>query len=495
LWDNPVIPLNIAFVTPEAVPYAKTGGLADISGILPRLLAAMGHSVRLFLPKYRQISITFPNSNKLKSDFKLDIEDKSFTGEIWSLSNKSSNLEIILIGNDFLFNRAELYRDNSTGEDYADNDDRFIFFSRAVLSAMKILGWRPDIVHANDWQTALIPSYLKTLYQDDDFYRNTSAVFTIHNMAYQGQFPAEVFGKIGIDKAYFTPTGPFEFWGKVNFLKSAISFADRITTVSPTYAEEIQETSDFGMGLEGVLKEKKDRLVGILNGVDYEDWNPQKDKLIPYNYILANLSGKRKNKLALLHQADLPLRMEEPLIGMISRLDNQKGFDLIEEAMDQIMAMNLQFILLGTGVEKYHLFFKDMEKKYPDKFRVYLKFDNSLAHLIEAGADMFLMPSRYEPCGLNQMYSLKYGAVPIVRKTGGLADTVIDFNEKDKTGTGFVFDEYDSESMLKAIKRAVAVYNRRRTWYKVVKQGMRQDFSWEKSAGKYQDLYLGLHKP
>jgi starch synthase len=486
--------LNIAFITPEAVPYAKTGGLADISGILPHLLAEEGHNVKLILPLYRQVTASFSNLKKLSYSFDISIGDEKHKAEFYQLTNSQSGLETIFVANNFFFDRAELYRDVKSGEDYEDNDERFIFFSGAVLEGMRAMAWRPDVWHANDWQTALIPIYLKTLYKDDLFYSSSRSVFTIHNLAYQGQFPKETFPKLELDKALFYGTAPLEFWGKVNFVKGAVLFADKITTVSPTYAKEIQGTADFGMGLEGVLRERAVDLVGILNGVDYKIWSPTRDRLIPAHYYPANLSGKKTNKLALVHRAGFPIRMEQPLFGMISRLDSQKGFDLLEEIIDDMMKLDMQFILLGTGDEKYHAIFKKAEATYPDKFKFYMKFDNELAHLIEAGSDIFLMPSRYEPCGLNQMYSLKYGTVPIVRKTGGLADTVIDFDENNKIGTGFVFEEYEAEELLDTTKRAIRIFNRRKTWYKIMKQGMKQDFSWEKSTKAYLELYSSLER-
>jgi starch synthase len=272
-------------------------------------------------------------------------------------------------------------------------------------------------------------------------------------------------------------------------MKSAINFADIITTVSPTYAREIQESNEYGMGLEGVLKERVDDLYGILNGIDYDVWSPKKDKLIPFNFFRDNLSGKKKNKLELLHRAEFPIRMEHPLIGMISRLDSQKGFDLLAEIIDDIMKLNLQFILLGTGEPKYHRLFTDISARYKDKFKVFLQFNNKLAHLIEAASDIFLMPSRYEPCGLNQMYSMIYGTIPIVRNTGGLADTVSDFNESTGEGTGFVFEEYESSELLDCIRKVVKLFGKKRKWYKMIKRGMDQDFSWDRSARKYVDIY------
>jgi len=484
--------LKIAFVTPEAVPYAKTGGLADVSGALPRTLARMGHSVRLFMPKYRQVAEGISDIRRLGLKFECRIGAKSYESDIFRTVDEDCGLETFFIGNDHFFNRGELYIAPATKKDYADNDERFIFFSQAVLKAVKGLNWNPDIIHANDWQSALIIPMLRILYKNDQCFARTRAIFTIHNMGYQGQFPPETFEKLGVDKSYFYPIGPFEFWGDVNFMKSAIYFADKITTVSPTYACEIQQSDEFGKGLQGVLAERSADLIGILNGVDYSQWSPEKDRLIPRRYGPANLSGKKKNKLALLHKCGFPIRMEHPLIGIISRLDVQKGFDLLEEIFAEVMDLDLQLVLLGTGDEKYQEFLKEIEIRYPDKFKAFLGFDNRLAHLIEAGCDMFLMPSHYEPCGLNQMYSLKYGTVPIIRKTGGLADSVSDFDERNLTGTGFAFTNYDSQELLQTIKRAVRTFGRRRIWSKIVKQGMSKDFSWDSSAKKYLELYESL---
>lgn len=484
--------LRIAFVTPEAVPFAKTGGLADVSGALTKTLAEMGHSVKLFMPKYRQVSRTASNMTRLDFRVKCRIGEAAFEGDVFYLPGAKAGLEVYFIGNDYFFDRSELYRDPETKMDYNDNDERFIFFCKAVMQTVKNLGWTPDVIHANDWQSALVPAFLKTSHKGNDLFRNTRSVFTIHNMGFQGKFPADTFQKLGLDSSYFRAAGPFEFWDDVNFMKSAIYFADRITTVSPTYANEIQLSDEYGKGLHGVLKSRSDHLSGVLNGVDYNIWSPKRDGLIPYRYYPGNLSGKKKNKLELLRKCGFPIRMEHPLIGVVSRLDVQKGFDLLEEIIDDVLSLDIQFVLLGTGDERYHLLFQNVEQRYRDKFRAFLEFDNRLAHLIEAGADMFLMPSRYEPCGLNQLYSLKYGTVPIVRKTGGLADTVIDFDEDSLWGTGFVFEKYESGKLLKTIRRAVSLFSRKRVWHKIVKQGMSQDFSWQNSARKYTELYFDV---
>jgi starch synthase len=485
-------PLKIAFVTSEAAPYAKTGGLADVSGALPRSLAKMGHKVRLFMPGYPQVNQSGFDLRRCPFSVECRIEDNNFRADFDRLNPENGSPEVYFVVNDFFYGRPELYRDPDTGNDYVDNDNRFIFFSKAVLEALKASEWQPDIIHANDWQSALIPAFLNTIYKDDNFYSRTRSLFTIHNMGFQGMFPAPTFEKLGIDRSYFFPMAPFEFYGKVNFMKAAICFADYISTVSPTYAREIQQSDEYGKGLQGVLREHSGKLTGILNGVDYEVWSPVKDRLIPHKYIVSNLSGKKKNKLALLQRCGFPVRTEHPLIGIISRLDRQKGFDLLEEVMDGILAMNVQFVVLGVGDEKYHRFFRSVEVKYPDKFRIFLELNENLAHLIEAGADIFLMPSRYEPCGLNQLYSLKYGTVPVVRKTGGLADTVTDFDPAILQGTGFVFEKYESSQLLNALKRAVEMYRRKRIWYKIIKQGMSLDFSWNEAARKYSELYYSI---
>jgi starch synthase len=484
--------LKIAYITPECVPFAKTGGLADVSGALPSELANYSHDVALFMPYYRIVKQKVPKSERLDFIVEYLVGEWDFVADIRKVTDKKNNINYYFIDNEFLYDRDALYVDPATGKDYTDNDDRYIFFCRAVLETLKKLDFQPDIIHAHDWQAALIPAFLKTEFKDDPFFKNTKSVFTIHNMGYQGIFPIEIKNKISEDNSLFNPMGPFEYWSDINLMKAAILYADHITTVSPTYAREIKSAEQYGMGLEGVLAKRSDNLSGILNGVDYKIWSPRKDRLIPHKYFIANLSGKKKNKLELLKRCGFPIRTEQPLIGMISRLDPQKGFDLIEEIIDDIMKLPMQMVLLGTGHENYHQLFMKTGKKYPDRFKPFLEFDNRLAHLIEAGSDMFLMPSRYEPCGLNQLYSLKYGTVPIVRKTGGLADTVINFDEIAKKGNGFVFEDYEPTSLLKTIKRAVGMFSKKRMWYKIVKSGMAEDFSWSASAAKYIELYQSL---
>jgi len=489
--------LKILIASPEVVPFAKTGGLADVCGALPKALAKLGHQVKVILPKYRMVDekkfklseVSTESGGKTDAPL-IPIGDKSVRITVRSYNLTSPDVEYLFMVNDGYYDREELYKDRSTGFDYEDNDERFILFARGTLEILKAMEWQPDVIHANDWQSALIGAYLKTLYAGDPFFKHTATVFSIHNLAYQGNFPKRIFDKIGVSKDLFYPTSPFEFWGNVNFMKAGISYADVINTVSETYAVEIQSSSEFGHGLEGVLRTRNEDLYGIVNGIDYEVWSPEKDKLISYSYSLEDLSGKRKNKELLRKLCNLPLSTKDvPLIGIISRLADQKGFDLLAQIADELLSLDLQMVILGTGDEKYHRLFKKMSVKYPKKISVNLGFDNPLAHLIEAGSDMFLMPSRYEPCGLNQLYSLRYGTVPIVRKTGGLADTIENYDPKTSEGTGFVFKNYEASELLNTIKRALRVYEDKNAWVKLIKNGMKKDFSWEASAKKYVDIY------
>ena len=484
--------LRVLIVSPEVVPFAKTGGLADVTGALPKVLAQLGHQVKVLLPKYKMVDENKFHLSEVKTDFPVI----SIGGKNRKISLKSDRtdyppVEYLFMANDEFYCRDELYRNRVTGYDYEDNDERFILFARGTLEVLKTLSWQPDIIHVNDWQSALIPAYLKTSYADDPFFKGAASIFSIHNLAYQGGFPKSTFDKIGVPKELFYPTSPFEFWGNVNFLKVGISYADVINTVSETFAVEIQSGPEFGYGLEGVLRSRNEDLYGIINGIDYDVWSPEKDKLIPHQFSPDDLSGKEINKEVLLETCNLPVsRKDVPVIGVISRLADQKGFDLLSQIADQLLSLNLQMVILGTGDEKYHVLFKEISKKYPKKISVNLRFDDSLAHLIEAGSDMFLMPSRYEPCGLNQLYSLKYGTVPIVRKTGGLADTIEDYDPETGQGTGFVFQDYNALKLLDTIKRALKVYTDQKAWVGLMKNGMKKDFSWKASAQKYVEIYL-----
>ncbi|MBD3219475.1 MAG: glycogen synthase GlgA [candidate division Zixibacteria bacterium] len=485
--------MNILFATPEVVPFVKTGGLADVSGALPPALARLGHKVKVVAPLYKSIDREKHNIQPL-SVFEgirtIEVGGRKFELDVYTAGSDAYGTEFLFVANDELFERDGVYLDPITGMDYPDNDERFIFFAKAVLEAARGIDFKPEIVHVNDWQSGLIPGYLSTSYSDDDFFKNCRSIFTIHNIGYQGHFEKETFGKLDLPDGLYSPGSPFEYWDHVNFLKAGITTCDLITTVSETYAEEIQSGNDLGFGMEGILFYRRNDLFGVLNGVDYDVWSPQNDSLIPHTYSADDLTGKDMNKKALLDEAGLRINGDRiPLIGTISRLADQKGFDLIEKISHRLFSLDIAFVLLGTGNENYHILFREMEKIFPDRVRAFLKFDNRLAHLIEAGSDMFLMPSRYEPCGLNQMYSLKYGTVPIVRKTGGLADTITDFSMSPLDGNGFVFEDYDADRLLDAIQRAVLTYKDQSTWKKIINRGMTADFSWDSSARKYIRIY------
>ncbi len=484
--------LKILMAAPEVAPYARTGGLGDVLGALPKALAKLGHEVKVFLPHYGSIRTTV-GVNHLDWEIPIKVGDDTEIMSCDQIRESRTRIEYFFVRSRKYFDRPEFYLDHKTGKDFEDNDERFMFFCLAVLESVKKLGWKPDIVHVHDWQAALIPVYLKSTYSNDTFFRNSKSVLTIHNLGYQGLFPGKRFDILGLPREmFFAMSGALEFFGKVNFLKGGISLADKITTVSPRYAQEIQSGDEFGCGLQGVLQGRAKDLTGILNGSDYTVWSPTRDTRIPYRYGINNLTGKRKNKVELLGAAGLPIRDSAPLIGMITRLTAQKGLDLLEAAAEQLFAMNLQMIILGTGDPKYHVLLQKLEHEYPDKLKVYTKFDDTLAHQIEAAADMFLMPSRWEPCGLNQLYSLKYGTVPVVRAVGGLADTVEDYCVETRGGTGFVFDEYKPEAMIDAVARGVSLFSKKRSWSRVVKAGMSKDFSWEHSANEYAGLFERL---
>ncbi len=490
-------PLNILFVSSEVEPFAKTGGLADVSGALPQAVNELGHEMRVIMPKYRSV-----NEHKFRlhdvlrlKEIEIPIGPKVERANINSciLTNTKSKIQVYFLANKGLFERSGLYVNPDSHKDYADNDERFIFFCRGILETLKRLGWQPEIIHCNDWQTGLIPAYLKTLYRNDPFFARVKTVFTIHNMAYQGTFPKSSFSKTHLPAELFQPEG-VEFYGNMNFLKAGLVYADAITTVSEKYAAEIQSSDEYGCGLSGVLRKRNADLIGILNGIDYSIWNPEIDKLIPHKFDAKNLDGKTHNKIELLRKFKLEYKESTPLIGMISRLADQKGFDLIKEIADDLLKLEIQIVLLGSGEKKYQELFEAVQKRYPKKVGLYFGFNNDLAHLIEAGSDMFLMPSRYEPCGLNQMYSLRYGTIPIVRATGGLDDTIEDYDSTTGNGTGFKFSLYDPKELLKAIERAVAHYGNMTAWRKMMKQAMLKDFSWESSAKKYSNLYKNLLK-
>jgi starch synthase len=480
--------MRTAFISSEAVPYAKSGGLADVAGALPAALNKAGCEVKLFIPKYSTI-----DEDKFGLRYSWDIGEmlikigsSTRAVHLHTARLPGSEVEVYFIDCPHYFFRGQLYTDDP------DEDERFILFSKAVLETMIRIGWAPDIIHCNDWQSGLIPLYIKDNYRDEAIFQNTATVFTIHNIGYQGQFPESSRFSAGINDDLFYPGGPVEYYGDISFMKTGIYYADIINTVSKTYAMEIL-TPEYGAGMEGILNQRKQDVFGILNGVDYDHWNPETDKLIPFNYSIDDLSGKQRNKRFLCEHFNLSTADDVPLIGIVSRMAGQKGFDLIADAADLLMEMDVNWIVLGNGEERYENLFKYLAAFYPGKMAAYIGFNTELSHLIEAGADIFLMPSQYEPCGLNQIYSLKYGTLPVVRKTGGLADTVLDWHEsvlsKKEDGNGFTFDEYSGTAMYSALQRAVDTYPDKPLWRKIQHNGMKAVFSWEKSAGEYLGLY------
>ena len=483
--------MKILMAASEMAPYIKTGGLGDVLGALPKALAHQGHTVLAMLPLYKSIDLARLPVSRNRESYRVKVAGTSYEYRLHILKGRHRNLRVAFIEMPKLFDRSSLYVDPKTGEDYVDNDVRFIAFGRAVLDAAKKLDFEADIIHVHDWQTAIIPALLKTTPDEFPFLSEARTVLTIHNLAHQGKFAKKNFANLDIPPAHFAPGRALEFYGEVNLLKAGIVFADKITTVSSRYAEEIQ-TGRFGCGLQGVLQERKADIVGILNGVDYSVWSPSRDKYISYRYHPANLGGKKKTRVELMNEAGLPIRDKHPLVGIVSRLAHQKGFDLIEEAADRLFERDLQMVVLGTGDEKYHRLFELLENKYPDKLKCYFRMDERLAHMIEAASDIFLMPSLFEPCGLNQMYSLKYGTVPIVHAVGGLADTIEEFDLETGQGNGFTFDEESPEALLAAVDRALKIFVKRRTWSMIVKNGIQQDHSWNRAVTEYANLYLQL---
>jgi len=472
---------NVIIVSSEATPFAKTGGLADVAGSLPVALKKLGCDPVLFLPYYRQIADGGFEAEPTGLTVTVPVGKREITAEV--LKGSLNGVPVYFIKRDEYYDRSSLY--GTPDGDYFDNLERYAFFSRAVLETLKSRSFDPGIIHCNDWQTALIPAYLRDAYKNDLCFASTATVFTVHNLAYQGIFKPELFYLTGLAPSLFTPEG-LEFWGSVNFLKAGLVYSDAITTVSEGYSREIQ-TPEYGWGLDGVLRGRKHDLYGIINGVDYDEWDPETDSLIPANYSSADLSGKAECRRELLKEFALKPKKGAPVIGIVSRLAGQKGFDILSEAMDALMKLNIALVILGTGERKYSAALQELARRYPDKLSVKIAFDKRLSHLVEAGSDIFLMPSRYEPCGLNQIYSLRYGTVPVVRATGGLDDTVTDY--KAAGGNGFKFLDYSAAALVEKIKEAARVFKDSAKWVKLQMAGMKEDFSWASSAARYIELY------
>jgi starch synthase len=476
--------MHIAFAASECVPFSKTGGLADVVGALPRALAALGHQVSVYVPRYRETKLVDPQT--VVRSITIPFDDKYRFCSV-ATAGASSGVRSYFVDYPPYFDRDGLY--GGPGGDYPDNAERFALFSRAVIEASKILGV-PHVFHCHDWQSALIPVMLRTLYAEDPAFREVATVFTIHNMGYQGLFSPDTLPLLTLPWELLTMS-KMEFFGQVNFLKGALVLSDYVTTVSKKYSQEIQ-TTEYGFGLEGVLRNRAATVTGILNGVDYDEWSPQTDKFIVAKYSPQDLSSKLKCKQDLL--ATFGIRIGDanskvPVIGIVSRFAAQKGFDLIAQIMDRLAREEVMMVVLGSGDKLYEEMFQRLSRLFPNKIAIKVAYDNAIAHKIEAGSDMFLMPSRYEPCGLNQIYSLKYGTVPIVRATGGLDDTIENWDARTGKGTGFKFSDYNGEALLATIKQALVAYQNPSSWQTLMRNGMGRDFSWGASAREYGKVY------
>jgi starch synthase len=473
--------VHVLFAASECVPFSKTGGLADVVGALPRAIAELGHQATVYLPLYRQTQLKAPRT--VIASITIPFDDRYRFCSVLD-GGKLHGVQYYFIDYPPFYDRDALY--GTPLGDYHDNPERFALYCRAVLEASKILGV-PDVFHCHDWQTALIPVLLRALYDEDPALGAVPTVFTIHNMGYQGVFSPDTLPLLMLPWDLFTITR-LEFFGKVNFLKGALTYSDFITTVSRKYAQEIQ-TVEYGFGLEGVLRSRNPNVAGILNGVDYCEWNPAADPFIAAQYSPESLQGKQECRRDLLRCFSLDPESTAPVIGIVSRFAAQKGFDLIALASDRLAHLNVNVVVLGSGDKDYEDLFQRLVRQYPGRFAVKVGYDNQMAHKIEAGSDMFLMPSRYEPCGLNQIYSLKYGTVPIVRATGGLDDTIEPFDLRTGKGTGFKFHEYSAEALLSTMQAALNLFDKPKEWCKLMLNGMARDFSWTVSAREYLKVY------
>ena len=456
-----------------------------MAAALPKALHQLGHDVRIVLPLYRQVNREQFGLKATSLRVAIPLGAHTLEGRVWETVLPRTRVPVYLLEQPALFERESLYQEQ--GKDVPDNLTRFSFFAQAALRMLPLLGWQPDVVHAHDWQAALACAHLALgALGHEPFFAGMGTVFTVHNLAYQGLFPKAQWPATQLPDAAFSIQG-LEFYGQINCLKGGLVAAGLLTTVSPTYVREIQ-TPEFGCGLEGVLASRGSDLVGILNGIDPDEWNPQTDPHIAAPYSAERPAGKARCKQALQKSQGLP-EAPDLLIGMIQRLAEQKGIDIFAQALEELMALPLQIVILGTGDPKYHQLLQALAARYPQRLKLNLKFDNALAHQIEAGSDAFLMPSRFEPCGLNQMYSMRFGTVPIVRRVGGLADTVTDATPAAKTATGFVIAEHSARALVEAVQRALAAFSDRALWTRLMQTGMRQDDSWSRSARAYVQLY------
>jgi starch synthase len=482
--------LRILLIASEVAPFAKTGGLADVAGALPRALAGLGHDVRVLLPKYRGAEAHATDTRVVVPIIRVPLGDRAAEGALIE-GHAPSGVPVYLLEHEHYYNRDSLY--GTVDGDYWDNCERFVFFCRAALEGLARLDaarpgvrWAPQVIHANDWQTGLLPVYLRTLYRDHPLLGNLATLFTIHNLAYQGVFWHYDMPMTGLGWDLFTPAG-IEFYGKLNFLKGGLVFSDLLTTVSRTYAREIR-TPAFGSGLEGVLEDRSQDLHGVVNGIDYEVWNPQKDPAIAHPYSAEDPEPKAICREILRRELSLE-DSAGPVIGVVTRLAEQKGMDLVLEALPGILAEGCQVVVLGSGDARLEEAFRAAAVTHRGQVAVRIGYDDDLSRRIYAGTDAFLMPSRYEPCGLGQLIALRYGGAPVVRRTGGLADTVTEFDPARRAGTGFIFDAFTAEALLAAVRRAASTYRQPSVWKALVRNAMTEDFSWDASAREYVTLY------
>jgi starch synthase len=477
--------LRVVIVASEMVPYAKTGGLADVTGALPLALSQLGHRVSVIMPRYPSVEAAVRSLERMCDRIAVPMGSSVEHGIVWG-SKRAPRVAVYFIDHPQYFQREALY--NTADGDYPDNARRFAFFAKAALETCRALALQPDVVHCHDWQSALIPAYLKTTLSHDADFASVGSLLTIHNVVYQGLFPPRVMEFLQLPDETYSPDG-IEFYGQVSYLKTGIVYADLVNTVSQRYSEEIQ-TAEFGSGLDGILRYRGEDVSGIVNGIDDRAWNPKTDRLIAARYTPADLAGKRVCKRDLVETFGLASGMiDAPVVGMISRLVDQKGFHLLEEAIQRMLALDIGLVVLGTGEAHYEQFLRQLGERYAGQVGVVIGFDNVLAHKIEAGSDIFLLPSRFEPCGLNLMYSLRYGTIPVVRATGGLDDTIEHYNPALDQGNGFKFDAYDAEALLMTLQQALSLYRQRDTWERLMRRGMQAYFSWARSAQAYTDLY------
>ncbi len=477
--------MRILLASSEVHPYSKTGGLADMIGALGKALAKAGHQVGVVTPLYRGIKERFSDLRRVDWNFDLPLGTKRTTGELWSLT-PAKRLTIYFVRQTAYFDRPDLY--NEQGADYADNGERFIFFSKCVTNLARYLPWHPAVVHVNDWQTGLVPAMIRHEARGAGWDNPPRVCFTIHNLAYQGWFPGSCYDLTNLPNDYYTAEGA-EHYGQLNCLKAGIAFADVITTVSPRYAREIT-TEEYGEGLDWLLRKRHDRLFGILNGVDYDEWNTTQNRFVRPPYSLSRLNGKRANKTALQKELGLPVLRDHPLFGTVTRLTEQKGISIALGALEEMLNSEIQFVLLGSGSPEFERAFQNLAKRFPQKAAVRIGYDQGLSHRIEAGCDFYLMPSRFEPCGLNQMYSLRYGTIPIVRTTGGLDDTVVDASADSNNATGIKFMAYSAPALAKAIRKALVIYQSPELLRIYRRNGMRADFSWDRTVAEYERAYV-----